>query len=94
MSLADYLPRLRDTVPDELRRLPVWLLWREVAGKPGDKPRKVPLYASGANRSGALDSPEDRAQLREAHEETSRVERELDKQAHRYAVCDHFEAAA
>ncbi|MCU0975309.1 MAG: DUF3987 domain-containing protein [Steroidobacteraceae bacterium] len=64
MSQSDYLARLRDNVPDELRRLPVWLLWRELPpDKPGDKWRKVPVYACGIERNGKLDTPQDRAQL-------------------------------
>ena len=42
---------------------PIWLLWKSVQLENRPKPSKVPFYASGQHRSGALDSPEDRAQL-------------------------------
>ncbi|MBK7252048.1 MAG: primase C-terminal domain-containing protein [Gammaproteobacteria bacterium] len=60
---AELVARIREKVPAGLRELPVWLLWRSVAGAPGEKPRKVPYYADGTPRRGALDSPEDRARL-------------------------------
>jgi hypothetical protein len=47
------IERIRHNVPPLLLEQPVWLLH---AGK-------VPMYPSGANRSGVLDSPEDRANL-------------------------------
>ena len=54
---------LRANVPEELKRLPAWLLWAESAPlKPGDKPRKVPHYVDGAPR-GTTDTPKDRGRL-------------------------------
>jgi hypothetical protein len=49
--------RARKSVPDFLRSLLTWLLWRL------DDGRKCPLYADGTPRRGKLDSPEDRARL-------------------------------
>ena len=60
--MSDYLAKLREAVPEQLRELPVWLAWRSICA-PGEKPRKVPYYCDGAPRHGALDSPEDRARL-------------------------------
>lgn len=49
---------------DDLKAQPVWLLWRSIPHPdPTKKHRKVPCYANGRNRSGELDSPEDRARL-------------------------------
>src|SRR4029079_15584971 len=47
----------------EMKAARIWLLWKAIPelGKP--KPRKVPFYISGVPRNGALDAPEDRAQL-------------------------------
>ena len=51
-------------VPAEMRRARCWLVYRlEPARQDGGKPSKVPHYISGKRRSGALDTPEDRAQL-------------------------------
>ena len=48
----------------DLKAQPVWLLWRSVPNPdPTKKPLKVPCYASGRQRSGELDGPEDRARL-------------------------------
>lgn len=50
---------------DDLKARPIWLLWKEEPNPgPNKKPRKVPYYATGARRAGALDSHDDRAQLR------------------------------
>lgn len=52
------------SAPEELRRLPGWLIWRyEAADKPGAKPRKVPYYAAGGRRWGVHGRPEDREKL-------------------------------
>jgi len=52
-----------ENVPSLLRTLPCWLLWRSVPNIYFKKPNKVPYYAAHCRRHGALDSPEDRAQL-------------------------------
>jgi len=52
-------------IPTAMREAQRWLLWMSqlpVSGNAG-KPRKVPHYASGLPRSGALDSPADLARL-------------------------------
>jgi len=50
------------TVPQPLRDLPGWLIWKfEENGT--KKPRKVPYYARGGRRHGVQGRPEDRAQL-------------------------------
>ena len=54
--------RLALSVPDDLRRLPNWLLWKRVP-QPGKKDRKVPTYVSGIARHGEQGSPDDRASL-------------------------------
>lgn len=51
------------TVPDDLRRLPGWLMWRYEYHEGETKPRKVPYYASGLKRHGVQGRPEDREQL-------------------------------
>jgi len=49
-------------VPDELRQLEGWLMWRfEENGKA--KPRKVPYYVNGMKRHGVHGAPKDRANL-------------------------------
>jgi hypothetical protein len=61
MDAADkqaLIERIRANVPRLVRELAVWLLWSEP--EPG---KKRPIYASGVNRHGTLDSPEDRAEL-------------------------------
>lgn len=59
MTKAHYIEQIRFNVPDKLLHLPVWLMWR--SEDPDN--RKVPYYCGGKRRNGALDSPEDRAQL-------------------------------
>lgn len=49
-------------VPELMKQARRWLLWRSQANG-GDKPRKVPYYASHLKRHGTLDSPEDITQL-------------------------------
>ena len=50
-------------IPQYLRVLDCWLVWKYVYIKGEAKPRKVPLYVSGGNRRGEQGSPEDRAKL-------------------------------
>jgi hypothetical protein len=52
--ISELVARLREQVPALLRELPVWLLHDRY---------KVPIYASGNNRRGATDTPEDRDEL-------------------------------
>jgi hypothetical protein len=54
---------MSDSLIDAMRAAPIWLVWKAIVepGKP--KARKVPYYVNGTPRSGALDSPQDRAQL-------------------------------
>ena len=41
-----------------------WMLWKSVPNNdPEKKPRKVPVYSSGRNRQGELDTPRDIANL-------------------------------
>lgn len=56
-------PLIPATVPQELRDLPGWLIWRyeQIEGEP--KPRKVPHWANGGKRWGAQGGAEDRANL-------------------------------
>jgi putative DNA primase/helicase len=50
-------------VPAEMRASPRWMLWKYEQRAGEAKPRKVPFYARGARRNGALDTPADRASL-------------------------------
>lgn len=53
-----------DKLPPQMRAAPRWLLWKAVPhDDPAKKPRKVPYYADGSPRRGALDSPEDISRL-------------------------------
>jgi hypothetical protein len=55
-------PHLYDLhAPTRIRDLPAWVIWRFEDG--GEKPRKVPYYASGAKRSGEQGSASDLAGL-------------------------------
>lgn len=50
---AAMVRRLRAAVPEAVRNLPGWLLWREEPSDDPDKPRKVPYYSTdGARRHG------------------------------------------
>ena len=50
-------------VPEELKALPGWLVWRrETAGNSG-KQLKVPYYVEGGRRFGQQGSPQDRSKL-------------------------------
>jgi hypothetical protein len=62
---TEYIARLVANVPDELKVLAIWLLWKSVQRKGKEKPSKIPYYVSGAIRGKdlELDCPEDRAQL-------------------------------
>lgn len=59
------IERYRLAVPQSLRLMKLWLVWRfEPAREPGKKALKVPFYAaSGQRRQGPQGSPEDLAQL-------------------------------
>ena len=57
------IDRLSMSLPDELRRLRQFLLWRSEPGPAGKKPRKVPYYIKGNRRNGIQGSSADRAQL-------------------------------
>ena len=62
---------------DDLKAHPIWLLWKEEPNAdPNKKRRKVPYYAMGSRRAGALDGPDDRAQLRTFDEVAAVFERE------------------
>ena len=51
------------TVPDELRDVPGWVMWRLEYHEGEDKPRKVPYYPNGRRRQGQQGGYEDRQQL-------------------------------
>jgi hypothetical protein len=56
-------PHVRQlNAPDELKRLPGWLMWRLETDDQG-KARKIPFYASGERRTGQNGSATDRAKL-------------------------------
>lgn len=50
-------------LPDDIKALRSWLVWRYEQHPGEPKPRKVPYYATGARRQGKQGVPEDRAQL-------------------------------
>lgn len=52
-----------DNIPEELRRLKGWLVWKYEHAEGEPKPRKVPYYANGRRRSGKQGSEADRARL-------------------------------
>ncbi|MEY2685804.1 MAG: hypothetical protein RL375_2 [Pseudomonadota bacterium] len=54
---------LRASMPQAMRALPQWLVWRFEAYAGDKKPRKVPYYTSGRKRRGVQGSDEDRAEL-------------------------------
>lgn len=55
---------LRAGVPEAMQQARRWLVWRALAAEdPAKKPRKVPFYADGSPRRGALDTAEDQARL-------------------------------
>lgn len=51
------------SAPADLRALPGWLCWRAEINPNGDKPLKVPYWASGGKRHGRQGGPEDRSKL-------------------------------
>jgi len=59
-ELAD---RLALGVPNELRELEGWLLWRRGPARPDGRFDKVPYYTPGGKRCGTQGSPEDFAKL-------------------------------
>lgn len=71
ISITGLPERPASTDPDPFPDLPGamkvaerWLLWKsEPNTDPAKKPRKVPYYATGDRRQGALDTPEDVARL-------------------------------
>lgn len=60
---AALVDALRANMPQAMRALPQWLLWRFERYEGDKKPRKVPYYASGRKRRGGQGSVEDRAEL-------------------------------
>jgi putative DNA primase/helicase len=61
---AEVVDRLQGSMPQAMRELPQWLLWRfEADEKRPEKPRKVPYYVSGRRRRGEQGTTEDRAEL-------------------------------
>jgi hypothetical protein len=60
-NLSDYV--VLDTIPDVLKPLTAWVVWR-LTQKPGQKkPSKIPFYITGKMRDGIQGSDDDRAQL-------------------------------
>jgi hypothetical protein len=55
--------RLAANMPEAMRGLPQWLLWRFEQHEGEKKPRKVPYYAAGHRRTGGQGSDEDRGHL-------------------------------
>ena len=63
-SIRAIAPQLRALeVPEQLRELPGWLLWRFEHFTGEAKPRKVPYWADGTRRHGQQGGPVDRARL-------------------------------
>ena len=55
--------RLSLEVPEELRSVPAWLIWRFEKYNSEPKPRKVPYWTDGTIRHGQQGSPTDRTRL-------------------------------
>lgn len=55
--------QLEKHLPEQLRSLPRFLVWKSLPGTKPGKVRKVPFYASGAPRNGLLDTDKDLSQL-------------------------------
>ncbi len=51
------------TVPDEIRTIKGWVMWRMEHHEGEDKPRKVPYYSNGQRRHGRQGDPADREAL-------------------------------
>jgi RecA/RadA recombinase len=63
-SVRAIAPKIRAfEVPEELRMVPGWLLWRFEQYPNESKPRKVPYWTDGTIRHGQQGSPTDRARL-------------------------------
>ena len=62
LTKSPYMPA-QECIPNELKRLPAWLMWRYEEQPGANKPRKVPYYINGRRRSGQQGCPEDRAKL-------------------------------
>lgn len=57
-------PHLREiNVPEPLRELPGWLMWRFEHFTGEAKPRKIPFWADGTRRHGTQGGPQDRDRL-------------------------------
>jgi predicted P-loop ATPase len=50
-------------LPEAMKALPQWLVWRSEEYEGDKKPRKVPYYVTGAKRRGGQGDAEDRARL-------------------------------
>lgn len=57
------LDRLNLSVPEELRQIKAWLVWKKVQRAGKAKFDKVPYYVNGIKRFGEQGSPDDRARL-------------------------------
>ena len=63
-TVSPIAPQLYDVeVPEELRELSGWLIWRFEKFDNEPKPRKVPYWADGTKRHGQQGGPVDRARL-------------------------------
>ena len=63
-SVRAIAPKIRALeVPEELRMVPAWLIWRLEQYRDEIKPRKVPYWTDGTIRHGQQGSPTDRARL-------------------------------
>jgi len=63
-NVSPIAPQLYDVeVPEELRELSGWLIWRFEKFDNEPKPRKVPYWADGTKRHGQQGGPVDRARL-------------------------------
>ncbi len=63
-NVVPLFPPIGDVrVPEPLREMPAWLVWRfeQFTGEP--KPRKIPYWADGTRRHGQQGAPSDRARL-------------------------------
>ncbi len=63
-NVVPLFPPIGDVrVPEPLRELPAWLVWRFEQFTGEAKPRKIPYWADGTRRHGQQGAPSDRARL-------------------------------
>ena len=75
MSTAQVVAGSFSNLPEAMRHLQQWLLWRFETVDGEDKPRKVPYWIGGKKRRGKQGSDEDRAKLATFEAAVARLEK-------------------